>query len=125
MKRIILILCLLPALTQAQNTLSLAQCVDLLMKNNLTYQAGNLQAEAAQAQLRQTKSQILPQISIGADQSINVGRSIDQYTNAYIDEVYSNNVLGVGFQMPIFQGLKLQNQIRQGTLLKESALENR
>ncbi|MCE7058905.1 TolC family protein [Dyadobacter sp. CY343] len=125
MKRIIIMLCLLPAFVRAQNTLTLSQCVDLLIKNNLTYQAGNLQAEAAQAQLRQTRSQILPQISIGADQSINVGRSIDQYTNAYIDEVYANNILGVGFQMPVFQGFKLQNQIRQGTLLKESALANR
>jgi outer membrane protein len=125
MKHLILLLCLLPVFAKAQSTLSLAECVDLLAKNNLIYQQSNLQAEAAQAQLKQTKSQVLPQISFGATQTVNAGRNIDQYTNAYIDEVYGNNSLGLNFQMPVFQGFKVQNQIRQGVLLKESADENR
>ena len=125
MKRFILLCCLLPLLGQAQNKLSLAECVDLLAKNNLIYQQGTLQAEAAQAQLRQTKSQIFPQIYISADQSLNLGRSIDQYTNTYIDQLYSYNSISTGFQMPVFQAGKLANQTRQGTLLKESAMENR
>lgn len=125
MKRFILLFCLLPLLGRGQARLSLAECADLLAKNNLIYQQGSLQAEAAQAQLRQTRSQILPQIYISADQSLNLGRSIDQYTNAYIDQLYSYNAISTGFQMPVYQGGKLQNQIRQGTLLKESAIENR
>lgn len=125
MKKLLLFLCLLPGLLQAQKMLTLAECVELLSKNNLTYRAGNLQAEAAQAQLRQTKSQIFPQINVGANHSLNLGRSIDQYTNAYIDELYNYNSIGAGFQMPIFQGFKVQNQIRQNQLLKESAMENR
>lgn len=125
MKRFILLFCLLPLLGQAQTKLSLADCVDLLAKNNLLYQQGTLQAEAAQAQLRQTKSQIFPQIYITADQSLNLGRSIDQYTNEYIDQLYSYNSISTGFQLPVYQGGKLANQTRQGTLLKESAMENR
>ncbi|NIJ51862.1 TolC family protein [Dyadobacter arcticus] len=125
MKYLTLLLTIFVSYAQAQNTLSLAECVDLLAKNNLIYQQSNLQAEAAQAQLRQTRSQMLPQIGFGASQSVNIGRSIDQYTNAYIDEVYGYNSMGLNFQTPIFQGFRVQNQIRQGTLLKESAQENR
>lgn len=125
MKRLLLIFCLLPCFAKAQKTLGLSDCVELLTRNNLTNRAGNLQAEAAQAQLRQTKSLILPQIFIGANHSLNLGRSIDQYTNAYIDEVYSYNAIGTGLRIPVFQGFKLQNQIRQGVLLKESFEENR
>jgi outer membrane protein len=126
MKRFILFAFFLaPCVSEAQETLSLAECVDLLVKNNLTYQASSLQAEAAQAQLRQTKSQYFPQISIGVNQSINFGRSIDTYTNSYIDQLYSSNSLGAGFDVPVFQGFKLQNQVRQSVLLKESADENK
>jgi outer membrane protein len=125
MKQLFFFICLLPCYVQAQTKLSLRECVELLAKNNLTYRQGSLQAESAQAQLRQVRSQILPQISIGSGNSLNLGRSIDQYTNAYIDQVYSYNSLGAGFQVPVFQGFKLQNQIRQNVLLKESALENR
>lgn len=125
MKHLILLLCFFPVISQAQKTLSLAECVELLSKNNLLYRQGNLQAEAAQANLRQTKSTALPQISVGSNNSINLGRSIDQYTNAYIDQVYNYSSVGAGFQVPLFQGFRLQNQIRQGQLLKESSLENR
>jgi outer membrane protein len=125
MKRLLLLLCLLPVISRAQKVLSLAECVELLSKNNLLYRQGNLQAEAAQANLRQTKSLALPQIYINSNNSVNLGRSIDQYTNSYIDQVYNYSSVGAGFQMPLFQGFKLQNQIRQGQLLKESYLENR
>ncbi len=101
------------------------ECVELLTKNNLIYKQGSLQAESAEAQLRQVRSQMLPQISIGSNNSVNLGRSIDQYTNEYIDQVYNYSSIGAGFQMPVFQGGKLQHQIRQNTLLKESAAENR
>jgi outer membrane protein len=125
MKKIYLLICCLPTLLQAQSRLSMRECVELLTKNNLVYKEGALRAESAEAQLRQTKSQILPQISIGSNNSINIGRSIDQYTNEYIDQVYNYSSVGAGFQMPVFQGGKLQNQVRQNVFLKESALENR
>lgn len=125
MKKIFFLICCLPALAQAQARLGMRECVELLTKNNLIYKQGSLQAESAEAQLRQARSQILPQISIGSSNSVNLGRSIDQYTNEYIDQVYNYSSIGAGFQMPVFQGGKLQNQIRQNTLLKESAAENR
>jgi outer membrane protein len=125
MKYVLLILSLLPGVSQAQARLSMHECVALLTKNNLVYKQGSLQAESAEAQLRQVRSQILPQISVGSNNSINLGRSIDQYTNEYIDQVYNYSSIGAGFQMPVFQGGKLQNQIRQNVLLKESASENR
>lgn len=125
MKKVILLLCLMPFLGFGQRKLTLAECVELLGKNNLVYRQGNLQAENAQAQLRQTKSQILPQIYISSNNSVNLGRSIDQYTNAYIDQVYNYSSVGAGVDVPVFRGGMLQNQIRQYQLLKESALENR
>lgn len=125
MKRILVLLCMLPGMAFCQQTLSLKECVDLLAKNNLLYRQGNLQYENSEANLRQVKSQALPQIGIGFYNSINLGRSIDQYTNAYIDEVYNYSSLNANLSMPIYQAGRIQNQIRQNVLLKESAAENR
>ncbi|CAG5004778.1 hypothetical protein DYBT9275_03445 [Dyadobacter sp. CECT 9275] len=125
MKQILLFFFLLPASVVAQKTISLRECVELLSKNNLLYKQGSLQAESAEANLRQVRSQMLPQINISSNNSINLGRSIDQYTNAYIDQVYNYSSVNTGFNLPVYQGGKLQNQIRQNVLLKESALENR
>jgi outer membrane protein len=109
--------------TLAQQTLSLQECVDLLTKNNLTYRDGRLQADAAQAQYRQARSQQLPTLGINASQGVNLGRSIDRFTNAYIDQLYNSSYVGAGVQLPLFQGFQVQHQINQFDLLRESSQE--
>ncbi|WP_028523521.1 TolC family protein [Runella limosa] len=108
----------------AQKTVSLKECVSILEKNNLTYRESQLQARGASAQLQQNKSQQLPQMSFNAGQNLNFGRSIDRFTNGYIDQVYNTNYVGVGFQMPLFQGFQIQHQIQQGIALRDAALKN-
>ncbi|HAK79651.1 MAG TPA: TolC family protein, partial [Runella sp.] len=108
----------------AQKTVSLKECVSILEKNNLTYRESQLQARGASAQLQQSKSQQLPQIGFNAGQNLNFGRSIDRFTNGYIDQVYNTNYVGVGFQMPLFQGFQIQHQIQQGIALRDAALKN-
>lgn len=117
-------LCLLYFPVSAQQVLGLEDCAELLTKNNLTFRGGQLQAEAAQAQWRQAKSQQLPSLGINASQGVNLGRSIDRFTNAYIDQLYNSSYVGANIQAPIFQGFQVQNQIRQYKLLKESSLES-
>ncbi len=108
----------------AQKTLTLRECVELLTKNNLTYRESQLQAQSAGAQLQQTRSQQLPQISFSAGQNLNFGRSIDRFTNAYIDQLYNTNGIGLGFQVPLFQGFQIQHQVQQGIALRDAALKN-
>jgi outer membrane protein len=116
--------CLLYMPVSAQQVLGLEECAELLVKNNLTFRDGQLQAEASQAQWRQAKSQQLPTQGINVSQGVNLGRSIDRFTNAYIDQLYNSSYVGANVQVPIFQGFQVQNQIRQYKLLKESSLEN-
>lgn len=108
----------------AQKTLTLRECVELLTKNNLTYRESQLQAQSAGAQLQQTRSQQLPQIGFSAGQNLNFGRSIDRFTNAYIDQLYNTNGIGLGFQVPLFQGFQIQHQVQQGIALRDAALKN-
>ncbi len=109
---------------KAQQTMTLQTCMEVLAKNNLTYKESTLQTESSAAQLNQYQSQKLPQISISGGQNFNLGRSIDRFTNAYIDQFYNTSYLGLGFQMPVFQGFQIQNQIGQGKVLKEAASKN-
>lgn len=123
--KILLCCALLQALSgYAQKTLTLRECVELLTKNNLTYRESQLQAQSAGAQLQQTKSLQLPQLGFNAGQNLNFGRSIDRFTNSYIDQVYNTNGIGVGMQMPLFQGFQIQHQIQQGIALRDAALKN-
>lgn len=109
---------------QAQKSLTLRECTELLVKNNLNYRESQIQTQSATAQLQQFKAQQLPQLGAGAGQNLNFGRSIDRFTNTYIDEVYNTNFVGANAQVTLFQGFQIRNQIQQGTLLKEAASKN-
>ncbi len=109
----------------AQKTMSLQDCIDVLVKSNLPYRDGQLQTELADAQLRQTKSLKMPSLGGGIGQNLNFGRSIDRFTNGYIDRVYSTNFAGVNAQVPLFQGFQLQHQIKQSETLKQAAEQNK
>ncbi len=116
--------CLLCVPVSAQQLLGLQDCAELLTKNNLTFREGQLQAEASRAQWRQAKSQQLPSIGINLSQSVNLGRSIDRFTNAYIDQLYNSSYVGAQVDETVFQGFRVQNEIRQFKMLEESAVQN-
>jgi outer membrane protein len=104
----------------AQKTMSLQDCIEVLVKNNLPYRDSQLQTELADAQLRQTQSQKMPSMGAGIGQNLNFGRSIDRFTNGYIDRVYSTNFAGINAQIPIFQGFQLQHQIKQSETQRQA-----
>ena len=108
----------------AQQSMSLQTCIEVLAKNNLTYKDSQLQTQSSLAQMNQIKSQKLPQIGISAGQNFNLGRSIDRFTNNYIDQFYNTSYVGLGIQVPIFQGFQIQNQVAQGKIASDAAQKN-
>ena len=108
----------------AQQSMGLQTCMKVLAKDNLTYKDSQLQTQSSLAQMNQIKSQKLPQIGISAGQNFNLGRSIDRFTNNYIDQFYNTSYVGLGIQVPIFQGFQIQNQVAQGKIASDAAQKN-
>jgi outer membrane protein len=110
---------LAPLFINAQS-LSLKECVDLGIKNHPDYQAGVLNAEASNASLQEAKSLRLPTMGIGVFQSTNTGRSIDRFTNSYINAIYNSTYAQASLSQPIFSGFRIQSTVRQNELLRDS-----
>lgn len=105
-------------------TLSLKECVDIAIKNNLTYRESQIFGESANVELARAKSQIYPVLGFGTGQDIRVGRSIDRFTNSYIEQVYTTNYFGLQANMTIFNGFQIKNQVRQNELLRDAGAKN-
>ncbi len=105
-------------------SLSLKECVDIAIKNNLTYRESQIMGESANIELSRAKSQIYPRIGFGTGQDVRVGRSIDRFTNAYIEQVYTTNYFGLQASMPLFNGFQIKNQIRQNESLRDAGAKN-
>jgi outer membrane protein len=107
-----------------QSKLTFKECVEIAIKNNLTYRESQINSAGAKADNQLAKSQKLPQINAYFGQSTNVGRSINRADNSYTDALYNANALGLQFNVPIFNGFQLQYRIQQTGLIEESLQKN-
>ncbi len=115
MKTIItLLLLFISSILSSQNEqLDLDLCIDLALKNNIGLQRSELETDASKIYLNKSKSAILPGINASYSYGTNTGRSIDPYTNDYIDQKLDFSNVGAALDMRLFRGFQLLNSVRR------------
>jgi outer membrane protein len=103
---------------QAQETQSytLQQCLDLAMKQNQAVLNASYQIQGNDAVLQQARAAALPSVSGYASQGISTGKSINPYTNAFINQEVGTGQYGINAGMTLFSGLSTIHTIRQNAL---------
>ncbi|TFF39215.1 TolC family protein [Mucilaginibacter psychrotolerans] len=110
---------LIPALAHSQvadTTLTLQQCIDIAIKNNLDVKKSELALATAQVNSNQAKEFMLPTISGQVDHSINNGRGIDPSTNTYVKQSFKSGNYSLSGDLTVFSGLQNLNNIKQTSL---------
>src|ERR1043165_333105 len=124
MKKIFLSISLIVSysLANAQGQkLTLQQCVETGIANNLDVLQGDLQSQAAEINWKQANLNMLPDLNGTASHGINTGRSIDPFTNTYLNQNNSYASYGLGSGVTIFNGLTLQSLVKQNKLTYEAS----
>jgi outer membrane protein len=107
----------IPVCGYAQDTttkkLSLSTCIQLALKNNLDAQKSEIQSENARINLFQSRENILPVVNANIQHGVTEGRSIDPYTNTYINQQNSSGAQDISSSLLLFNGLALQSMMRQ------------
>jgi len=107
--------------TRAQQTYTLEQCVQIAVQNSLSIQRSSLQAESAQSTYRQSKENLLPSINGSAAETFRTGRSIDPFTNQFVQRTISSTSLGINASMTLFNGFQQSNNIKKSRLDYQAA----
>lgn len=119
------VLILLGAITvQAQNSnskLTLQNCLDIALANNIPVKQTELQQEVAKVNYNQSKYNRLPNVSAGLNYGINNGRSIDPFTNSYNNQQLSSSNANVSASVPVFRGFQINNSIQQASLTYQAS----
>lgn len=110
---ICLIIFLSGEISFSQQTYSLKQCVETALTNNIPVKQSGLETEAARADWHRARANLLPNLNGAWDYGWNQGRSINPFTNAYISQQFSGSGAGLSSNITLFNGLQLQNVIRQ------------
>jgi outer membrane protein len=96
--------------------LTIKQCVDIAINNNLQIQQSQIQLEQNGVLYKQSKDNLLPQINGTLQEQFNYGRSISNLNNSYVDVQNSAGNYSLGANVVLFNGLSLQNAIKQNAL---------
>ncbi|MEN9739341.1 MAG: hypothetical protein RLZZ318_1377 [Bacteroidota bacterium] len=97
----------------AQTTMTLRNCIEYAWLNNLDVRQATLNKASVDIDKSQSRTNMLPSVSANAGQNYQFGRSIDRFTNQFINQTIRSNNMSVNASMLLFGGLQLQNNIKQ------------
>jgi outer membrane protein len=105
-KMILLVMLLFSKKDVIGQHLSLNDCVKIAIENHPDVKATYLQTGISKANIARAKSNFYPELGVNVSQAGNFGRSIDRFTNAYIDQFYNSTWAGVRMNMPVFTSFR-------------------
>ncbi|QCY71075.1 TolC family protein [Antarcticibacterium flavum] len=91
--------------------LNLDECIKIALENNLELRRADLRAETSERNLSNSRANLLPSLNARINGGVNNGRSIDPFTNTYIEEQLSFSNVGLSLGATVFNGLRLRNSI--------------
>lgn len=127
MKKLLIhtIILLVGLLNYAQNpnqkAYTLQECIAIALENNFDLKAAQLQAKRAKIIYQQSKADLLPSLNGNFNIGVNNGRSIDPFTNDFIDQELTFSNAGLSLDVTIFNGFRLLNAAKQNRLNNEAA----
>lgn len=104
----------------AQEVISLQKAVDLALDRNLTIKQSQFTEALDDETLKQSKYNLLPNLTAGPQGSFNFGRNIDPSTNQFINQRIFALSGTISTQATLFQGGQLRNTVIQNRLLLDA-----
>ncbi len=97
----------------AKTIYTLQDCIDISLENNLDLKIKELRAASSEVNLKVNRNKILPSLNMNYNIGINNGRSIDPFTNNYINQELTFSNAGLNLDATIFNGFRIKNEIKQ------------
>ena len=104
-----------------EKKMTLKECVEKAINNNISIKQNALQVEAALVNLQQAKANLLPNLNGNFGYGFNQGRNVDPLTNNYINQQLSSSSLNLNSELLLFNGLRSQNLIGQNKYKQEAS----
>lgn len=113
----LVILIWIPVQGQAQQEIwSLDKCIQYAIEHNISINQKVLNNKLLDIDLAQSKASLLPSLNASASQGYSFGRSVDPYTNDYIEQNVGSSNFSVNSNVTVFNGFQSLNTIRQNQL---------
>lgn len=98
--------------TKGQQLITLQQSIETGIKNNFDVNQAGLLVKKENINLNQSRSERFPDLNANASYGTNNGRSIDPFTNQYVNQGVSFSNINASSSVLLFNGFFLSNLIR-------------
>src|SRR5688572_4042868 len=107
-----------PASAQSQggNRWSLQRAVDHALAHNLQVKLSSLNTEVSKINLRESRAAQLPGLTGNVNENYNTGRSIDPFTNNFVNQKIWSTGLSLNANVTLFSGMQLKNSVQQSRI---------
>ncbi len=106
---------------QTKSMMTLKQCIETGIANNLDVKTREMQSQAAKSTWTQARLSLLPNLGASAGLSFSQGRSIDPFTNQPVTQSFNSSNYSVTSNVVLFNGLSYQNFIKQTSLAYQAS----
>ncbi|OFY48887.1 MAG: hypothetical protein A2W85_14560 [Bacteroidetes bacterium GWF2_41_31] len=97
----------------AQKEWTLEECINYAFENNIAIKKSIISVESADADLLQSKLNLLPTANGSASQSYRWGRNLNPQSNLYVTEQTDQTNFGLSSDITLFNGLQQINNVRK------------
>jgi outer membrane protein len=88
----------------AQDTLTLQQCIDVSKKNEMMYATENRTLSQADLNIKYNKWSLLPSLTGSTSFNTSFGRRVDPFTNTFATNTVNSQSFGLSTSIPVFNG---------------------
>lgn len=106
---------------QQEKTYTLDECIKIAIDNNLNLKSTKNTEQSAKINYQQSKMSLLPSVNGSYNLGVNNGRSIDPFTNDFINQQLTFSNVNLSLNATIFNGFRLMNSLKQQRLNTEAA----
>ncbi len=100
---------------------TLPQCIEMALSNSVLIKQKQWQAEIEKANWSQSKGSMLPALSGDIFHGLKQGRSIDPYTNSYVNKELTSAYYSLGTNATLWNGGSMSNAASQNKLTYEAS----
>ncbi|WP_397447413.1 TolC family protein [Polaribacter sp. R77954] len=105
----------------AIKTYTLEECINIALKNNLSLKSAKNSEKSAKINYNQSKADLLPNLNGSYNIGVNNGRSIDPFTNDFINQQLTFSSANLSLNATIFNGFSLLNTLKQQKLNSQAS----
>jgi len=113
--------CVAPLRAQNKQVYDLRRCIETAIENNIDIQLSELNVENADISYRQSLQNMAPNLSANGGQFYQSGRSIDRFSNQFVQKTVGNSSAQLQSNWLLYAGGSIRNTIKQRKKTLEAA----